>query len=70
MTVRQLHRIMVLFDECSYLITDADNKVLCMPCTWMNVPRQLRDLEIYTALLKDSSTSNEKVMDICIQIKR
>ena len=70
MTVRQLHRIMPSFDECSYFITDVDNKVLCMPSTWMNVPSQLRDSEIGTALLKDSSTSNEQVMDICIQIKR
>ena len=69
MTVRQLNRIMVSFDECSYFIMDVDNKVLCMPSSWMNVPRQLRDLEISTARLKYSSTSNAQVM-VCIQIKR
>ena len=69
MTVRQLNRIMASFDECSYFIMDVDNKVLCMPSSWMNVPRQLRDLEISTARLKHSSTSNAQVM-VCIQIKR
>ena len=69
MTVRQMHRIMFSFDECSYFITDVNNKVLCMPSSWMNVPRQLRDLEISTARLKYSSTSNAQVM-VCIQIKR
>ena len=69
MTIRQLNCAMNSFDYCSYIIRDRYNRVLCKPSVWICVPLELRDLEIGNAWLKDHSTSEEKAIEIIIQIK-
>ena len=70
MTIRELKVAISTTNYASYTIYDRYNHVLCMPASWVHVPKELKNAKIHRAVPRLLDTGRASVVARAITVDK